>query len=95
MHGLKCKLVFLLLPLTLMACATRGEPGIKVEYVDRPVIQEVPCVKAKDVPTRPAPLKDTALPSNVEAALSVALARISQWTRYGNKADAILTSCAK
>ena len=95
MHGLRCKLLFLFLPLTLMACTTGKEPGIRVEYVDRPVIQQVPCVSSKDIPKRPGTLASTTLPKNVEAALSVALARISEWTRYGNKADAILGACAK
>jgi len=77
-----------------MACTTAGPPGIKVEYVDKPVLVETKCVKAKDIPSRPGPLSASAIPSNIETALSVALAKVSEWTRYGNKTDVILKSCS-
>lgn len=91
MPGLKCSIALLIL---LSACA-KPEQGIRVEYVDRPVITETSCVKAKDVPSRPGPLSSSATPKNLESALSVALAKVSEWTRYGGRANAILTSCAK
>lgn len=84
-----------LLTLLLAACATTREPGIKVEYVDKPVIVEQKCVKGKDIPSLPGRLSSTAIPSNVETALAVALAKVSEWTRYGNKTDAILKSCSE
>jgi len=93
MHGLRCKLVVWLSPLLLIACTTPSTPGIKVEYVDKPVLVETKCVKPKDIPSRPGPLAASAIPSNVESALSVALAKVSEWTRYGNRTDAILKSC--
>lgn len=92
MHGLKCSLVGILL---LVSACAKPEAGIRVEYVDRPVITETSCVKAKDVPKTPGPLSGAAMPKNTETALSVAMAKVSEWTRYGNKADAILTACAK
>lgn len=78
--------------LLLSACATSKEPGIRVEYVEKPVIQAQSCVKASDVPTRPARLSTP--PDNIERALAVALAKVSEWTRYGNKADVILKGCS-
>lgn len=83
---------FLLIPLALAACTTTREGGIKVEYVEKPVIQVQPCVKAADVPERPARLSSP--PDNIERALAVALAKVSEWTRYGNKADVILKGCS-
>lgn len=81
-----------LLPLCLAACSTPSTPGIKVEYIDRPVVQVQPCVKASDVPTRPSRLASP--PDNLERALSLALAKVSEWTRYGNKSDVILKGCS-
>ncbi len=89
MRILKCSPLLL-----LAACATTPEKGIKVEYVDRPVIVETKCVKVADIPKRPGTLASGGLPDNVERALSLALAKVSEWTRYGNKADAVLVSCA-
>ena len=93
MRGVRCNV---LLPLLLLgACATTPEKGIKVEYVDRPVITETKCVKVKDIPQRPGSLAASGLPSNVERALSLAMAKVSEWTRYGNKTNEILVSCAR
>jgi len=90
MHGLNFKLLFF--ALLLAGCQT-ATPGIKVEYVDRPVIVETKCVKTKDIPT--VPKKLGAAPSNLETALAVSLAKVSEWMRYGNKSDAILRSCSE
>lgn len=78
--------------LLLASCATTKDPGIKVEYIEKPVIQVQSCVKASDVPDRPARLASP--PDNLERALSLALAKVSEWTRYGNKADVILKGCS-
>lgn len=94
MLGLKCKAA-VLAALALSACATAKDPAYKVEYVDRPVIQQKACLSPSDVPSRPAPLGSSAIPTNLERALSVALAKVSEWTRYGNKADVIMKTCAK
>jgi len=90
MRGVKCSLI----ALALAGCATTRTPGIKVEYVDRPVITETKCVKTKDIPTKPGSLSASGIPENVERALSLAMAKVSEWTRYGNKADTILRGCA-
>lgn len=81
-----------LLPLALAACSTTSTPGIKVEYIEKPVIQVQPCVKASDVPERPSRLASP--PDNLERALSLALAKVSEWTRYGKKSDVILKGCS-
>lgn len=89
MRGISYKILpwFLL----LSACQT-ATPGIKVEYVDRPVITETKCVKVGDIPVLPKRLGTA--PSNLETALAVSLAKVSEWMRYGNKTDAILKSCS-
>lgn len=89
MRGIICKLAPLLL---LAGCATT-QPAIRTQIVEKPVIQVEKCVKAEDVPSRPRPLSQEAKPSDLETALSVALAKISEWTRYGNKTDEILKNC--
>lgn len=77
--------------LLLAGCATT-QPAIRTQIVEKPVIQVEKCVKAEDVPVRPRPLSE-AKPVDLETALSIALAKISEWTRYGNKADEVLTNC--
>ncbi len=95
MRGSDFKPAYLLLPLLLAACATRGEPGIRVEYVDRPVIQQKYCLQPSDIPKRPGNLSGTAVPSNLEKALDVAMAKVSEWIRYGNQANVLMNGCAK
>lgn len=90
MHGISFKILPWLL--LLSACATPTQ-GIKVEYVDRPVITETKCVKVKDIPA--VPKKLGAAPTNLETALAISLAKVSEWLRYGNKTDAILKSCSE
>ncbi len=86
----------LLIGLSLLtACGPRPEPGIKVEYIDRPVIQQKSCIQPTDIPKRPGSLSSVAVPSNLEKALDVAMAKVSEWIRYGNRADAIMSACAK
>lgn len=89
MRGIICKLAPLLL---LAGCATT-QPAIRTQIVEKPVIQVEKCVKAKDVPSRPRPLAQEAKPSDLETALSIALAKISEWTRYGNKTAEIIKNC--
>lgn len=84
----------LVLGLLLAGCTTTQTPGIKVEYVDRPVITETKCVKAADIPTKPDKLGSNAVPSNVERALSVSMAKNGEYSRYADKADFILRKCA-
>lgn len=86
-------IAFKLLPVVLLAsCATT--PGIKTVLVDRPVIKVEKCIKKEDVPQRPEDLKRTPMPKDLETALSVAIAKISEWTRYGNKTDEIMKNCS-
>ena len=91
MRGISFKMLPWLL--LLSACATHQTPGIKVEYVDKPVIVQKSCLEPKDIPTRPARLGSP--PANLETALAVVMAKVSEWTRYGNRADPALQSCAK
>lgn len=90
MLGTKCKA--LLVPLlVLSACATTH--GVQIQYVDRPVIQVQKCLKVTDVPTKPDSLKSHGVPGSLDQALSVALAKVSEWTRYGNKVDVVIQGC--
>lgn len=79
-----------LAPLLLLgACATQH--GIRVEYVDRPVITVEKCIRKDDVPKAPSKLPP--LPTDLEGALATALAKVSEWTRYGKRVDIILPKC--
>lgn len=89
MRGIICKL----LPLVMLAGCSTTQPAIRTQIVEKPVIQVQKCVKAEDVPSRPRPLAQEVKPSDLETALSVALAKISEWTRYGNKTDEIMKNC--
>jgi len=79
--------------LLLSACATHQTPGIKVEYVEKPVIVQKACLQSKDIPIVPNRLG--AAPTNIETALATALAKVSEWMRYGNRADPIMKSCSQ
>lgn len=79
--------------LLLSACAA-SPPAIKDVPVNVPVIQVQKCIKKSDIPTRPEPLAKSA-PSDLEVALSLALAKISEWYRYGERADAAMSACAE
>ena len=89
MRGLSYKL--LLLPLLLVGC-TPGV-GIKTQIVTRPVLLTEKCIKKEDIPTLPKPLHDTAIPSDLETALSLTLAKISEWAEYGHQADTVIQNC--
>lgn len=78
--------------LLLAGCATT-QPAIRTQIVEKPVIQVQKCVRAGDVPVRPRPLFQGVKPSDLETALAAALAKISEWTRYGNKTDEIIKNC--
>lgn len=84
------KLSSLVLSLLLVGCA-HTTPGIKIQTVEVPVIHVQKCIKKEDTPTRPKRLGS--MPSNIEDALRIALAKVSEWTRYGNKADKIFAAC--
>lgn len=78
--------------LSLSACSTTDTPGIKV--VTQPVasIQVQHCVDKKDIPVRPGKLQK--MPTSLEDALRATLAKIGEWTKYGNTANAVLNGCA-
>jgi hypothetical protein len=77
--------------LLLAGCA--GQTGIQTQIVEKPVIHTEKCVKAEEIPATPARLSDEAAPDNVETALAKALAKLSEWTRYGHVTDQILKKC--
>lgn len=78
------------LALLLAGCATPREPVVRTIEVRVPV--PVQCLRADDVPTPPAGLG--APPSDIRAALSLALARLLEWRAYGIAADGMLRACA-
>jgi hypothetical protein len=86
-------ILYKLLPILLVSGCMTAQPGIRTEIVEKPVIQVQKCIKISDVPVRPRPLKDEPKPSDLESALSTALVKISEWTRYGNKTDEIIKNC--
>ena len=89
MRGTLFKLASLLL---LGACATT-QPAIRTQIIEKPVVITQKCVKAGDIPPIPRSLAQEEKPSDLETALSTALSKISEWVRYGNKADEILKNC--
>lgn len=74
----------------LVGCSTTKEPGVRIEYVDRPVIKVEKCIKKEDVPKQP--VKEV-LPDNLESAFALALAKLSEWTGYGKRVDIIVKNC--
>jgi len=94
MRGTLCN-VSIILSLCLLGttgCA-RTSQGVSVKYVDRAVVQVEKCFKKEDRPTRPKSLKEEGLPADLEKALAVSLAKVSEFFRYSNKTEAILDSC--
>ncbi len=87
--------IFKLAPLLLLGACATTQPGIRTVMVDRPVVQVEHCVKKEDVPARPSALNSGPAPSNLEQALSLALAKLSEWTRYGHRTDEILRACVE
>lgn len=85
MRGLVFSLVFL-----LAACMPK--PGIEIRTVEKPVLVIEKCIKKEDAPVLPSPLQKP-IPSDLETALSVALAKVSEWTRYGAEASTIINGC--
>lgn len=81
----------LLVGLSLCGCTTNA--GIKTVFVDRPVITVEKCIKKEDVPVRPQALKDGPHPTTLDQALGFAEAKVSEWTRYGDKTDVIVKGC--
>ena len=88
-----CTAIGLITLLNACAAPHAAVPSLNVQtqtvYVDRPV----PCVQAADVPAPPAALPPR--PADARAALDIALAKVIEWTGYGEKADPLLRSCAK
>ena len=82
---------FLPLVLALSACQT-ARPGIEVRTVEEPVVRVESCIARADIPDRPASLPKR--PASIVAALDIAVAKILEWTSYGEKADAVLRGCA-
>jgi len=85
----------IVLPLCILGMSGCSKPsqGIRVEYVDRSVIQIEKCLKASERPVRPTSLKSEGLPADLEKLASVALAKVSEYIRYSNKTEAIMDSC--
>lgn len=80
------------LSLLLVGCA-HTQPGIKIQTVEVPVIHTQKCIKKEDIPAKPASLSKTTMPSNISDVARLALAKVSEWTRYGNKADLVFKAC--
>ena len=89
------RIVVLAAMIALAACAAphAAAPSLNVQtqtvYIDRPVL----CVKAADVPPPPAALPPR--PADARAALDLALAKVIEWSGYGEKADPLLRACSK
>lgn len=81
----------LILLALLAGCATTA-PAVRVETIEVPVIRVEKCVAASDVPTRPSALPPR--PNDIRAALDLAVAKVLEWTSYGEKADPVLRGCA-
>lgn len=79
------------LALLLTSCAT--PPVAHIETVRVPVIVPTACLRADQVPARPAGLGD--LPADAVQALDVALSRLIDWKVYGVAADGMLRTCSK
>ncbi len=90
MLGNSFKASVLFIGLLLCGCTTRY--GTKVETIEVPVLRVEKCVKKEDIPTRPDQLGE--LPSNLETAMRIALAKIADWKAYGNQVDLGLQGCA-
>ena len=78
--------------LLLLTGCTTVERGVKTQIVEKPVLITQKCVKTENIPTRPRPLSDSQ-PTDLESAFSLSLSKISEWIRYGNKADEIFKNC--
>lgn len=77
--------------LLLTGCATTS--AIHTQIVEKPVVLTQSCVLEKDIPIRPEKLSKGPAPNDLESALSLALSKISEWSRYGDKAGEILANC--
>lgn len=87
------KLLSSLIGMALLSGCATTQPGIKIERVEVPVVVTEKCITKEQVPTVPSNLGP--LPADLEKALAVALAKVSEWTRYGHKTDVVLTGCTE
>lgn len=88
-------IVFKLIPLLILAGCVKPGVGIRTEIVEVPVIQVEHCVSPEDIPVRPSPLQSGRRPTDLETALSLALAKLSEWVRYGNQTEVVLRGCVE
>lgn len=86
-------ILFKLLPLILLAGCAHEVPGIRTQIVEKPVLVVQKCIKKEDVPVKPHTLKEAGTPTDLESALSLSLAKVTEWERYGNKTDEIFKNC--
>lgn len=76
----------LIAAIMLASCAPK--PPVQVSV---PV--PVPCLKPADVPALPSDLP--AMPDDANAALSLAIDKLVDWSRYGKEADSKLRACSQ
>jgi hypothetical protein len=81
--------------LALLAGCQTPQPRVIEKVVTQPVVVErpVPCIKDTDIPLLPAPLVDA--PATANAALSLALAKLDEYVKYGAGSQSIMRNCAK
>jgi hypothetical protein len=79
------------LALLLTACGTLGSERVQTIVVDRPVVQS--CIKAKDIPARPAPPVIRPDADVLQRAEWVGI-RLKQQASYEVKLLAALVACA-
>jgi hypothetical protein len=87
MASTKCATLAFFLALT--ACATKPLPRVETVRVNVPV--PVACLRPDQVPARPV---KPDLPTDMQAALAVAVAWAADWVVYGQEADGKLRACA-
>lgn len=86
----------LLTAMLLLVAGCQTPPTRVVEkIVTQPVVVErpVPCIKDTDIPLLPTPLGS--LPGGANAALSLALAKLDEYVKYGDGSQSMLQTCAK
>jgi len=79
--------------LILLLLAGCSHTGIRTQFVDRPVLKVEKCIKKGDIPVQPKKLSEEGMPLDLEGLAAAALAKVSEWTRYGGKADILFSGC--